>query len=56
MGIRESEISLLCQMIPKDQFGRSKYNAPNSTFFDTLSKVIRTFKVKNEFIYHIIII
>lgn len=46
-GLLESEIVMLGQLIPKDQFGRCKYNATSSTFFDTLSKV-RFMTLKNS--------
>ena len=46
LGLRESEIIAICQIIPKDQFGRCKYNAPNCSFFDTMSKA-RFLTLKN---------
>jgi Ca2+-binding EF-hand superfamily protein len=48
-GVRENEISLLCQMLPRDQFGRVKYNSTPTAFFDALSKV-RFMTMKNAMI------
>jgi Ca2+-binding EF-hand superfamily protein len=48
-GLAESEISMLCQLLPRDQFGRIKYNATVTTFYDSLSKV-RFMTMKNAII------
>lgn len=48
-GIRDNEIGMLCQMLPRDQFGRVKYNATPTSFFDSLSKV-RFMTMKNAMI------
>lgn len=49
LGLREHEVSLLCQMLPRDQFGRVKYNSSPSAFLETLSKV-RFMTMKNAMI------
>lgn len=48
-GLRDSEISMMCQMLPRDQFDRIKYNSEPSNFFETLSKV-RFTTMKNAMI------
>lgn len=40
---------MLCQMLPRDQFGRIKYNTTPTAFFETLSKV-RFMAMKNALI------
>ena len=49
VGIRDNEIGMLCQMLPRDQFGRVKYNSTPTAFFDSLSKV-RFMTMKNAMI------
>lgn len=49
VGIRDNEIGMLCQMLPRDQFGRVKYNATPTAFYETLGKV-RFMTMKNAMI------
>ena len=49
-GLRDNEISMICQLLPRDQFDRCKYNtAQPDSFFDILSKV-RFMTMKNAMI------
>ncbi|KAJ1421685.1 hypothetical protein B484DRAFT_421138, partial [Ochromonadaceae sp. CCMP2298] len=48
-NVKENEISMICQMLPRDQFDRCKYNAQPSTFLEILSKV-RFMTMKNAMI------
>lgn len=49
VGLRDSEINLLSQLLPRDQFGRLKYNSSATSFVDYLSKV-RFMTMKNAMI------
>jgi Ca2+-binding EF-hand superfamily protein len=48
-GLRDNEISMICQLLPRDQFDRCKYNTQPDSFFDILSKV-RFMTMKNAMI------
>ena len=48
-GLRDNEINMICQLLPRDQFDRCKYNTQPDTFFDILSKV-RFMTMKNAMI------
>lgn len=49
VGLLESEINLLSQLLPRDQFNRLKYNSTPTSFFEHLSKV-RFMTMKNAMI------
>jgi Ca2+-binding EF-hand superfamily protein len=49
VGLKENEISMICQMLPKDQFERCKYNTAPNNFLEVLSKV-RFMTMKNAMI------
>lgn len=49
VALKENEISMLCQMLPRDQFGRCKYNSPEGAFAQELKKV-RFMTMKNTII------
>lgn len=49
VGLKENEISMICQMLPKDQFERCKYNTAPNNFLEILSKV-RFMTMKNAMI------
>jgi Ca2+-binding EF-hand superfamily protein len=49
VGLADNEISMLCQLLPRDQFGRIKYNTTPTTLFDCLSKV-RFMTMKNAIV------
>lgn len=48
-GLKENEISMICQMLPRDQFDRCKYNTAPNNFLEILSKV-RFITMKNALI------
>ena len=48
-GLKENEIAMICQMLPKDQFDRCKYNTAPNNFLEILSKV-RFMTMKNAMI------
>lgn len=49
VGLLESEINLLSQLLPRDQFNRLKYNSTPTSFYEHLSKV-RFMTMKNAMI------
>lgn len=48
-GLKDNEISMICQMLPRDQFERCKYNTAPNNFLEILSKV-RFMTMKNAMI------
>eukprot|EP01038_Epipyxis_sp_PR26KG_P005066 gene5066-7070_t len=46
-SLRETEISMICKMLPRDQFGRCKYSNPTNIFHSVLGKV-RFMMMKNS--------
>ena len=48
-GLKDNEISMICQMLPRDQFERCKYNTEPNNFLEILSKV-RFMTMKNTMI------
>lgn len=48
-GLRDNEVNMICQMLPRDQFERCKYNSQPNNFYEVLSKV-RFMTMKNTMI------